>query len=79
MQTMAWSEIEEAGRDDVGRVALMNLGGRTLAIEATLEACLETWNRVSGEQVTAADVDIHTDRVYLTTGTLVAVEVGEDD
>jgi hypothetical protein len=42
MQTLSYAEIENAESTDIGKIALINFGGATLAIEGTLEECLVT-------------------------------------
>jgi hypothetical protein len=41
MQSKSYREIEFAEESDIGKICLMYLGGPTLAIEDTLEGCLE--------------------------------------
>jgi hypothetical protein len=88
MQTKSHTEIENASADDIGKIALMNLGGGTLAIESTLSDCLSTAagcgmttlddDAPGGQRpITAADVDDRTDLRYLASGDLVAVEITE--
>jgi hypothetical protein len=88
MQTKSHTEIENASADDIGKIALMNLGGGTLAIEPTLADCLSTAagcgmttlddDAPGGQRpITAADVDDRTDLRYLASGDLVAVEITE--
>jgi hypothetical protein len=88
MQTLSYAEIENAESTDIGKIALINFGGATLAIEGTLEECLVTAascgmttldDEAPGGQrpITADDVDCHTDLRSLMSGDLVAVIVGE--
>ena len=87
MQTRPYTDIENADRSDIGKIALMNLGAGTLAITDTLDDCLATANRIGAgvldddgrciRPITAYDVDAHTDLRYLASGDLVAVLVGD--
>lgn len=88
MKTMAYTEIPNAEKPDIGRICLMPLGCTPLAIEDTLEQCLETASACGmtirdgecGErQITVDDVDDHTDMRYLADGDLVAVLITDVD
>jgi hypothetical protein len=74
MQTVSYTEIENAEQSDIGKIALYCLGGATLAIENTLDECIKTAEDCTGEKI--GDIDTHTDHAYLTTADLVAVIVG---
>ena len=84
MKETAYTEIPNAEKTDIGKTCLMQLGCNPLAIEDTLEKCLETAAECGmtmrddececGERpITVDDVDDHTDMMYLANGDLVAV------
>lgn len=82
MKEMAYTEIPNAEKTDIGKTCLMQLGCNPLAIEDTLEQCLATAAECgmtmrdddNGERpITVDDVDDHTDMRYLANGDLVAV------
>ena len=88
MQTVAYTEIDNSGASDIGKTALLNINGGTLAIADTLDECLAEAascgmttlddDAPGGQRpITAADVDDHTDLRYLASGDLVAVIVGD--
>lgn len=89
---MSYNEIDNAEHSDIGRVALMTLGGPTLAIEDTLAECIATAQKLemtvtvvdddgnkTDRLITADDVDTRTDRRYLNSNSLVAVDIVEQD
>ena len=86
MQNKSYTEIENASATDIGKIALMNLGCATLAIENTLANCLATAavcgmttlddDAPGGQRpIAESDVDDSTDLRYLASGDLVAVEI----
>jgi len=80
MQTVAYTDIDHAEESDIGKIALMSADGcGVLAIEDTLDACIATAERCTGETISSDDIDTRTDLHYLTNDDLVAVEVGESE
>jgi len=77
MQTVSWKNIDQAEAADVGKIALYAMGCNPLAIEDTLEECIAVASDCIGEPVETDDIDDRTDLVYLCSGDLVAVIVGE--
>lgn len=72
-----YTEIPNADRSDIGKVALYCPYGNTLAIEDTLEQCLATAERCTGERIDPADVV--TDNREVTNMDLVATEIIDED
>jgi len=62
---------------DIGKVALYQVGCDPLAIEDTLDKCIQVASECTGDPIETDDIDDHTDLRYLAGGDLVAVEVGE--
>lgn len=75
MHTIPWTEIPGADVMDVGYVALMHVGGPTLAIEPTLAGCIHA-AREYDMDVDLNVIDTSTDPNGLVCGDLVAVIVG---
>lgn len=74
MHTRSYTEIDGATKKDVDQVALLCLGGQTLAIEDDVYECIRVANSC-GANVKQSDVHIDTDPIFLTTESLVAVRV----
>ena len=74
MKYIPYTEIDGAEAGDIGKTCLMHLGGRTIAIEDTLDECMETARGI-GIDVDRDEIDDHTDPMYLVAGDLIAVVV----
>ena len=74
MNYIPYTEIDGAEDTDIGKTCLMYLGGRTIAIEDTLDECIETARGI-GIDVDRDEIDDHTDLLYLVAGDLIAVVV----
>lgn len=75
MNEMPYDEIENITKEDIGKVCLMTLGSQPLAVEDTLEECIEVYENTTGETVDPDLVNVDVDIEYLAAGDLVAVEV----
>lgn len=76
MQTISYTEIENANVEDIGRVAIMWANGPVLGIGDDLAEAVAEATRATGDDDWSM-VDDHTDRANWTIDMLVAVEVGD--
>lgn len=73
-KSVAYTEIENADKSDIGKTCLMSVSGHALAIEETRDECIATAKRC-GIEFNEADIDDHTDLAYLNPSDLVIVDV----
>ena len=73
-KSVAYTEIENADKSDIGKTCLMAVSGHALAIEETLEECIAAAKRCWIE-FDESEIDDGTDFQYLKMDDLVVVNV----
>ena len=78
MKTRSFTEIENAERSDIGKIAVLGMGSWTIAIEDTLEKCIEVMQSIDpAYEDFTMDTFAHPSTANY--GDIIAVEVVDDD